>query len=138
MNYQVVTFESFDSNDAPVYHTNVMLALGTAFAVVCLESVPAGADRVALEQSLRQSGRELILITRAQMGEFCGNILELATPTGDRVLAMSTRAKAALTADQQQALGRHARIVAVPIPTIERVGGGGVRCMLAELFLPAA
>ena len=133
-----VVFSAVDGNGFPIYHTNVMLALGTSFAIVCLEAVADPAERAALEASLRSSGREIVAISRAQMGEFAGNALELASRDGTRLIAMSTRAWASFTPAQQQAISRHVRVVAVPIPVIETIGGGGVRCMLAEIFLPRA
>lgn len=133
-----VVFSAVDATGFPIYHTNVMLALGTQFAIACLEAVEDPGERAMLHASLRASGREVIAITRAQMGEFAGNALELASRDGRRLLALSTRAWGAFTPEQQQAIQRHVGVVAVPIPVIETVGGGGVRCMLAEIFLPRA
>lgn len=136
LSLEPVTFSALDAECAPIYHTNVMLALGTSFALVCLEAVPPGPERERLEASLAASGREILPISRAQMGEFAGNVLELCSRDDRRLVAMSSRAEAAFSAAERAAIARHGRIVAVPIPVIETIGGGGVRCMLAELFLP--
>ncbi len=135
---RAVVFGATDASGFPIYHTNVMLALGTQFAIVCLEAVADEAERATLAAGLEASGRELVAITRAQMGEFAGNALEVRGRGGAPLVAMSTRAWAAFTPAGQRAIARHAGVVAVPVPVIETIGGGGVRCMLAEIFLPRA
>jgi len=116
----------------------VLLALGTRFAVVCLASLPAPHERARLRAALEEGGRDLHAITLAQMQEFAANVLELRTGTGAPLLALSTRALAALQPAERRTLERHATLVPVSVPTIETVGGGGIRCMLAEIFLPRA
>ena len=69
------------------------------------------------------------------MQAFAGNVLELAGSDGP-VLALSGGAWGSLHAAQRDALAAYARLVPVSIPSIERYGGGGVRCMLAEVHLP--
>ena len=138
LDLRAVVFSALDGNGFPIYHTNVMLALGSEFAVVCLEAVDDPAERAMLRASLLASGRSLVEISRAQMGEFAGNALELRARDGGRVLALSTRAWASLSSAQQRQVEQHGRAVAVPIPVIETIGGGGVRCMLAEIYLPRA
>jgi hypothetical protein len=123
---------SAEALGVPVYHTNVVMSVGTGFAVVCLEVV-AEADREALRESLERTGRTVIQISLAQMLDFCGNVLEVAGSDGP-VLVMSERARASFTPDQLSELGRHATICSFAIPVIERLGGGSARCMLAELF----
>jgi hypothetical protein len=135
LDYELVTFESADAAGHPVYHTNVMMAIGSAFAVVCGESIGDPDRRTAVYAALESGGREIIEITFAQMQAFAGNLLELAPP-GGTAIALSTTAWASLDPAQRRALERHGRIVAAEIPVIERHGGGGVRCMLAEIHLP--
>jgi len=132
---EVVAFTTRGPGGVPLYHTNVMLAIGTGFAIACPDAIDdAGARRRVLAR-LRAGGRELVEIDAAQVAAFAGNVLEVATPAGP-VIAMSATARAALRPGQVARLAAHGRIVAVPVPTIERVGGGSVRCMLGELFLP--
>lgn len=126
----------------PVYHSNVLLSIGTHHAVVCLEALPYPAERLEVEEELARSGREVIPITIAQMHAFVGNMLELRTrharphaPVGTPHIFLSATAFAALQPFQRLALERHARLMPVAVPTIEQVGGGSVRCMLAENFL---
>jgi hypothetical protein len=116
-------------------HTNVLLSVGTGFAVVCAAAVPDAAQRAALLAALAAGGREVIAISHAQMGAMCGNVLELRDGAGLPVLAMSTRAHDALTDEQRAALRRHtAQLLHARVHTLEDVGGGSVRCCIAELF----
>ena len=132
---QVVAFEATDQDGRPIYHTNVMLGIGSQWAVACLAAIEDANQRQRVADRLSQT-RELIAISRAQMAELCGNVLELRSRSGATLLAVSQRAWAAFTPAQRTALERHAQPVAVGIPTIETVGGGGIRCLLAEIFLP--
>jgi hypothetical protein len=136
LDYDLVAFEAGDGTGRPIYHTNVMMAVGTEFAVVCGESIAQLRRRDGVYAKLRASGREIIEISLAQMHAFAGNILELA-PRGARVIAMSKAAWESLDDAQRRALERYGSVLAADIPVIERHGGGGVRCMLAEVHLPA-
>jgi hypothetical protein len=136
LDYELVTFEAVDGKGGAVYHTNVMMAVGASFAVVCGGSIPEIRHRDAVESKLRASGREIIEISLAQMHKFAGNLLELA-PAGTNVIALSTTAWRSLGVKQRRMLEKRGSIVAADIPIIERYGGGGVRCMLAEIHLPA-
>jgi hypothetical protein len=136
LDYDLVTFESVDAAGTPVYHTNVMLAIGADFAVLCAESIAARRSREAVRDTLGAGGREIVEISPAQMQAFAGNLLELA-PAGSKVIALSTTAWHSLDAQQRRALERHGNVLLADIPVIERFGGGGVRCMLAEVHLPS-
>jgi hypothetical protein len=135
LDYDLVTFESLDAAGRPVYHTNVMLGIGTGFAVICAESIADPRCRDAVRETLGAGGRELVEISSAQMQAFAGNVLELAPP-GSKLIALSTTAWRSLDAHQRRALERHGNVLAAEIPVIEHFGGGGVRCMLAEVHLP--
>jgi hypothetical protein len=138
LGYEPHAFEATDAAGVPVYHTNVLLSIGRQCAIVCAEAVPA-AQREALMTRLAATGRTVVDISRVQMAAFAGNALELEARDGASVLAMSERARDSFDACSLEALLASAqRIVAVPIPTIEERGGGSVRCMLAEVFLPTA
>jgi hypothetical protein len=123
--------------ETPVYHTNVVMAVGERSAVVCAEAVADPAERRTLCDALASTGHRVIEISRAQMNGFAGNMLQLATGPGGRVWAMSSAAHDALTAGQRDALSADGPLVHAPIPTIERVGGGSLRCLLGEIFRPA-
>jgi hypothetical protein len=128
---------------APVYHTNVVMSIGEGFAVVCLEALPYPAERQEVEEELHAAGKEVIPISLDQMHRYVGNLLQLrGTPLAgspERLfILLSETAFLALHPEQRLALQRHGQLVPVPVPTIEAVGGGSVRCMLAENFLGRA
>lgn len=128
-------FDATDATGRPVYHTNVVLSVGARVAIACAEAI-APADRDAVLERIA-TGRELVRVDRAQMSEFACNALEFRTAAGRSVLALSSRAWSALGADTRARIAaRVDEVVAVPVPTIEAIGGGSVRCMLAEIFLP--
>ena len=136
LDYDVVSFHAMDANGMPIYHTNVLMCVGTHFAVVCSDVI-AEQERFAVLERLRGNGHEIIEISTEQMYAFAGNMLELKTTAGDFRVAMSRRAFDALSATQRATLAMlSGPLIVTPIPTIERLGGGSVRCMLAEIFLP--
>lgn len=130
--YEPIVFEAVDLNSLPIYHTNVMLSVGTRIAVVCLDSIAEPEDRNRVLEELSGHDRHVIQISLEQMAGFCGNILELADQSGQPVYAMSTRAYEGFTEDQRTILRSAGRIAHAAIPTIEEIGGGSVRCMIAE------
>jgi hypothetical protein len=135
LDYELVTFEAESLPEQPVYHTNVVMAIGTRFAVVCGEAIAQRPHRDAVFNKLQADGHDIVDVSLQQMRGFAGNLLELA-PAGGHVIALSTTAWRSLELAQRRILEFHAELVPVAIPTIERIGGGGVRCMLAELHLP--
>lgn len=138
MGYSTLTFAARDPGGAPIYHTNVMMSLGTRYALLCLDTV-APEDRGRLIEDLEGSGRTLIVVDYDQLRSFACNIIELEDGKGGRLVAMSSGAHASLRPAQRDALERLAGpIVHAPIPTIEAVAGGGVRCMIADIHLPRA
>jgi hypothetical protein len=135
LDYELVTFESVDAMGASVYHTNVMLAIGEDFAVVCAEAIAEQRSRSAVRERLGAGGREVVEISAEQMQAFAANLLELAPP-GSKLIALSSTAWDCLDARQRRTLEKHGNVLTAQIPTIEHFGGGGVRCMLAEVHLP--
>ncbi len=136
--YEPVVFNATGPAGAPVYHTNVMLAIGRKFAVICADAIPAR-QRDPLLERLGAGGRQVESIDATQMAQFAGNMLELRTRAGGAVLAVSRRGLESLAPAARERLAACVdRVVAVPVPTIEDAGGGSVRCMLAEVFLPRA
>ena len=140
LRYEPLVFEAADRAGVPLYHTNVLMCIGERFGVVGSEAI-AAADRGRVLERLRASGRETLEIDQEQIARFAGNMLELGTwdeALGDsRVLVMSEAARRSLGPGTYARLsGCTDAVLAVPIPTIERLGGGSVRCMLAEVFRP--
>jgi len=136
LGYRVVAFDALGPDGRPAYHTNVLMAIGEGFSVVCAAAIPDAAQRRTVMGELRQAGHQPIEISVAEMHGFAGNLLALRDALGRQVIAMSDAAWASLTPGAKEALATHGSIVTAPIPTIERHGGGSVRCMIAEVFLP--
>ena len=136
LGYRPILFATHEQRGQPVYHTNVLMSVGSTLAVVCLQAIAEARARDLLRTTLRESGREILEISTDQLMEFAGNLLELRDRRGAPLWVMSSRAHAALRPDQRELLAQHGALLHVPLATIESVGGGGARCMLAELFLP--
>lgn len=126
-----MAFEADDEHERPIYHTNVVLAIGEEFAVLCSEAITS-ANRVISE--LKIARKEVIEISRAQMARYCGNVLQLRSITGESLIVMSQTAYAAFEPHQLDRLKHYGELVAIEVPTVERLGGGSVRCMIAEVF----
>lgn len=127
-------FHASDENEVEIYHTNVMMALGTKFAVVCLEAIKDLEERKGLIELLQRDHHEVVPISFEQMRQFAGNMLQLYNDQGDPVLVMSRRAYESLSSSQIQTLESYSRLLVVPLDIIETCGGGSVRCMMAEVF----
>jgi len=134
LDYTLIAFDASDDAGIPIYHTNVMLSIGSRFAVVCLETIRDAESRRRVQHSLERSGRSIIEIGLAQLHAFAANILELRARDGP-IIALSARALAAFGNSARCELESFAALVPVAIPSIETYGGGSLRCMLAELFL---
>lgn len=135
--FQPMAFHAYDHSGGLVYHTNVVLCIGKGFAVLCSETIRNPQEREKVLGSLTGTGHEVIDITLDQLRQYAGNMLEVENPAGERYLVMSEQAFHALRPDQVQTIEKYARILAPPIYTIEYIGGGSARCMMAEIFLPA-
>src|SRR6266403_2278046 len=133
--YEPVTFTSIGSNGQPIYHTNVMMCIGTAFAMVGLEMIPNKAERQQVRARLEKAGKEIVELSADQIANFAGNAIELHTKDGEKLLVLSNRADQALTENQRTRLRRYARLVPLELPTIE-LAGGSARCMIATIHLP--
>ena len=137
--YAPVIFEAFqtvDSDRKLIYHTNVMMCLGETFAVICSDCIDDRKERKMVLDNLKENGKEIILITEAQMNNFAGNMLEVRGANDKRYLVMSAAAHQSLTSIQIEQLKKHAEILSSSLDTIEACGGGSARCMMAEIFLP--
>lgn len=136
LGYRTRAFHATDARGVAIYHTNVMMSVGTRFALVCLDALGDAHERAELAAELVATGKELVPLTLDQLDEFAGNVLELRARSGEALLVLSARARRALRPDQLAILGRHARLVSADLTTIESHGGGSARCMLAEVFAP--
>jgi hypothetical protein len=133
--YEPVTFTSIGFNGQPIYHTNVMMCIGTAFAMVGLEMIPNKAERQNVRAWLAKTGKEIVELSADQIAHFAGNAIELHNKVGEKLLVLSGRAVRALSGEQRERLARCARLMPFELPTIE-LGGGSARCMIATIHLP--
>ncbi len=134
-NFRKLMFHAYDRQGEPIYHTNVMMAVGKKIAVVCLECITDETERKNLTTSLKNTGKVIIDISLEQVEAYAGNVLELEKPDGSALLVMSQQAFKAFTPQQISDMKQHVDFLYSPIPTIEKYGGGSVRCMIAEIFL---
>lgn len=134
LGYSTFQFDAADRSGRAIYHTNVLLTLGTGFAILCSDTVPPG-QRAALIDQIASTGRELIAVGYEQLRQFACNLIELDGTAGP-VLALSAAARRSFEPRQVRALEQFGTLVEADIPTIEAVGGGSVRCMIAEVHLP--
>lgn len=132
--FEPLPFRSASANGQPVYHTNVIMCVGTEFALVGLSLIADEAERVGVQNLLESTGKEVIELNAHQISEFAGNALELEN-AHEKLLVLSTRAAAALTKNQRAIIQRSARLLPLALPTIE-LAGGSARCMLATIHLP--
>ncbi|MDL1913949.1 MAG: amidinotransferase [Bergeyella sp.] len=137
--YKPIIFRSYQSvgdRRLPVYHTNVMMCVASQYVVICLEAIEDIKEKKLVMDAILSTQKEIIEITEKQMQNFAGNMLQLKNKKGKKFLVMSQAAYAALTEDQIKKLERYNTILSPDLSTIETLGGGSARCMLAEIFLP--
>lgn len=134
---QPVIFEAVDEHGQQIYHTNVLMCLGEAFVVICSQAIVNEDERAQAVKSFEESGREIVELSFEQMNHFAGNMLQLKNDKEEKILVMSQAAYDSLDAVQIEQLQKfNDYLIYSPIPTIEKYGGGSVRCMMAEVFLP--
>ena len=133
--YEPVTFNSIGLDGKPIYHTNVMMCVGTDFALVGLSMIPNETERNNLQARLEKSGKEIVELTTDQVANFAGNAIEVENREGEKQLVLSARAVPTFNERQQVVLARHVQLVSLKLPTIE-LAGGSARCMIAEIHLP--
>ena len=136
LGYEKVAFIAVDGNGQEIYHTNVMMALGETFVVICLDSVRAKGERERLLRKFTDTEKEVIEISLEQMMAFAGNMLQVRSQDGTPYLVMSEQAYQSLRPAQVEQIKKHSEILYSPLYTIEKYAGGSARCMMAEIFLP--
>ena len=133
--YRAIIFFASDKNGQAVYHTNVVMTLAEDFAILCEEAIEEEWELIAIRQLLDSSGHEVIRIYKNQMHCFAGNMLQVKSTKGEKFLVMSQIAFDSLYEDQKEGLSARCTLLPISIPTIEKIEGGSVRCMMAEIFL---
>lgn len=136
LGYTPISFTAKDSNAMEVYHTNVVMSVGENFVIICAEAITDGDERNVVCDLLQKVGKTIIEISIEQMNQFAGNVLELVSNKGEKIIVMSQTAYKTYTPQQIGTLKKFGTLLPIPIPTIETIGGGSVRCMIAEIFLP--
>lgn len=137
MGYTALSFhanQTVGEKRVPIYHTNVMMSVAEDYAVICLDSVDDPEEKKAIVASLEKTKKEIIEITEKQVGSFAGNMLQLHSKEGKRFMVMSQTAHDSLRDDQLDAIRKYNDLIVPAVPTIEKYGGGSVRCMMCELF----
>ena len=131
--YKPISFKSYDYRGDLIYHTNVMMSIGEDFALVCFESINDKNEKILVKESLEKSGRKIVEITLSQVDSFAGNLIQLGDKK-NKIIVISELAYSSLNNHQKNILSAESKIVNIPIPTIQKCGGGSVRCMIAELI----
>lgn len=135
LNYTPFSFYSFSEAGKAIYHTNVMMCIAENFVIVCLDSISNEVEKNNLCNSFKETGHQIIDISFNQMNNFAGNMLEIKTNEQKSILALSQSAFEILTKEQKNTIEKHSELVPLSINTIETIGGGSARCMMAEIFL---
>ena len=135
MQFKPIRFKAVDVKAQPIYHTNVMMCMGAQFVVICLESIPNEQEKQMLLDSFSQTHKQVIEISQDQLNHFAGNMLQVFDVVEKPYLIMSEQAYTSLNAAQLKSLEKYNPIIPIAIPTIESLGGGSTRCMMAEIHL---
>ncbi|TAH42224.1 MAG: amidinotransferase [Bacteroidetes bacterium] len=133
-NYETITFTAYDQNEKVIYHTNVLMTIGEGFCIICTLAIKDTDEKRLVRKSLTETGHEIIDISFDQLNKFCGNCLQLVNESGEKLLLMSSQAFEAFNEKQLMTIQKYSKIIHTPLYTIESHGGGGARCMVAELF----
>ena len=136
LDYEPVTFRAEDPGGVPVYHTNVVLSVGPSVALACFDCIPDPAERALLREHLLADDRLVIELNWDQILSFAGNALEVSRAAQRPALVLSAAAHSSLTPEQLEALEQRVDPISSPLTTIERLGGGSARCMVAAIHLP--
>jgi hypothetical protein len=139
LNYKKVAFHAFQTADnqrLPIYHTNVLMCVASNFVVICLEAIDDLMERNFVVETIEDSGKQVFDMSEEQVNHFAGNMLEVVSTKGHKYLIMSSAAYSSLKNDQIELIEKYSKILHSPLDTIETLGGGSARCMMAEVFLP--
>jgi hypothetical protein len=135
MQFKPIAFKALDDKAQPIYHTNVLMCMANQFVVICSDSIPNEQERQMLLDSFAQTNKEVIEISQDQLNHFAGNMLQVFDITEKPHLIMSEQAYKSLHTAQLKSLEKYNPLLPISIPTIEALGGGSTRCMMAEIYL---
>ncbi|MDB5133182.1 MAG: amidinotransferase [Mucilaginibacter sp.] len=134
--YKAICFDAIDEHGKAIYHTNVLMCVGGKFAVICLDCIPNPHEKIVITESLKLTRKEIVDISFEQMNQFAGNMLEIKNKAGENLIVLSKNAYRSLLHEQLAALEKYGKLIYADINTIETIGGGSARCMMAEVYLP--
>ena len=138
MQFKPISFKAMDHKAQPIYHTNVMMCMGNQFVVICLDSIPNELEKQIVLDSFLQTNKEVITISQDQLNHFAGNMLQVFDIVEKPHLIMSEQSYKTLNVAQLKSLEKYNPLLPISIPTIEALGGGSTRCMMAEIYLSPA
>lgn len=133
-NYELNMFSSYDVNGNEIYHTNVVLCIGYNFAILADCTIPNLEERTVIYNRLKSLKKDVISLTYDQVSAMCGNVIQLRNKDNESKIIMSKTAYHSFTSDQMNVLKAHGEVIAVDVTTIETIGGGSARCMIAEIY----
>ncbi len=136
LHFEMMDFRAIDKQGKDIYHTNVVMCIGEAFATICLQAIPEETERQRVKDKLLSSGHEIIDINYDQLYAFAGNMIQVRNDNDEKYIILSKAAYRQLSSEQLDVLASNGTLLPVAIPTIEKVGGGSVRCMVAAIHLP--
>lgn len=134
LKYEIIPFETRDHLGSPIYHTNVLMSVGSDLAIFCPDCVKVKKKSKEILEMLSEGRKSVISIDEQQMGSFCGNVLEIKNHKEKRGVLMSSRAMRSFSEEQIHEIEHHRIIIHSDLDTIEKYGGGSARCMVSELF----
>lgn len=132
--FRPVLFDAVDETGLPIYHTNVLMCVGTHFAVLCLDAIKNDDDQETILSLMAETNHKVVAISFEQLRSFAGNMIEVKTHSGESVVLLSEQAFNSLLPGQIDAISKQADLLPLSINTIEQYGGGSVRCMVAGIF----
>lgn len=135
LGYEPIAFRAFHEDGLPVYHTNVLMHISPVISAICKEMIHQK-DQAYVMESLLQHSNAIIHLDSMQVHRFAGNMLCVLNSKREPCLIGSDTGFDSLTNQQMNLIYQSCTPVSVNIPTIESIGGGSARCMIAEIALP--
>jgi len=136
--FELVSFKSYQSvgnERKEIYHTNVIMCVADKYAIICLESVDNKKEKEKIIEKLKDTNKRIIKISEDQCSKFAGNMLQVENVKNEKFLIMSESAYNSLDNKQIATINEFNEIIYSDLKTIEKLGGGSARCMIAENFL---
>ena len=131
--FELIVFETKSHLGVPIYHTDIIMYIGSEIAVICPDSIQSQHQFKVIDKLNKH--HQVLEISEEQVLNFCGNGLEVRDTEDNLKVIMSTAAFNAYTTSQKKILSRYyTKIIHSNLEYIEKYGGGSARCMMTELF----